>query len=275
MANTPKLVFVGYTNIDINITPMGITTLPGGGAYFAAIAASLFTQPIGLVTRIGRDFESTFLLSRVLAEGVTIVPDKPNGRSTQTYHSPDDPTDRMIDIEMGVNPDLKPADFPLTWLQSVEIVHVATMSPLQQAAFITFLRAQAPQVKISLDTDYCFFDDSDMLAQLKKNFAQVDIAFVNRREYVVLRDVVDTLPEAIVKYDKDGAVYLRKGRKISQVAAEPVVVQDATGAGDVLAGMYLAHMVMGQTAQMALGRGVAIATEAVQEVGVSHLFHVA
>jgi len=77
-----KLVIIGYTNIDINVTPSSTTTLPGGGAYFAAIAASRVINSVGLVTRIGKDYDPTFLLSRVLPDGVHISKDKVNARST-------------------------------------------------------------------------------------------------------------------------------------------------------------------------------------------------
>jgi sugar/nucleoside kinase (ribokinase family) len=271
-SRTPKLIFVGYTNIDINITPSSTTTLPGGGAYFGAVAASKILQPVGLVTRIGHDYDAKFLLSRVLSDGVNIIPDKLTARSIQTYHSDTDLTDRDIKLDWGVAPDIHPSDFPVEWLKTAELIHISTMPPAQQVKFISFLRKNAPQAKISIDTDHYFFKNPELLEQIKYNFSQVDMAFANRHEYVQLKEVVDQLPEAIVKYDKDGADYLQKGKKQFHISTVSANVKDATGAGDILAGTYLGLVTAGKTPEEALEAAVHVATESVKEVGVSHLF---
>ncbi len=268
----PQLVVIGYTNIDINITPLSKTVLPGGGAYFAAIAASRIIKPVGLVTRIGKDYEAEFLLSRVIPDGVKIIPEKLTARSTQIYHSEKDLTDRDIQLEWGVAPDINPQDFPREWLEKAEIVHISTMPPAQQTEFIRFLRKHAPQTKISLDTDHFFFEDKNLFEQIKENFSKVDIAFANRHEYLALKETIDQLPEAIVKFDKDGADYLQHGKKIFHIPTQAVEVKDATGAGDMLAGTYLALIIKSESKEKALKLAVEVATESVKEVGVKHIF---
>ncbi|MEO8581817.1 MAG: carbohydrate kinase family protein [Patescibacteria group bacterium] len=272
MHNSPTLIFVGYTNIDINITLSSRSVLPGGGAYFAAIAASRILPSIGLVTRIGNDYDSSFLLSRVLPDGVHVIAEKLTAKSIQTYHSDEDLTDRDISLEWGVAPDVNPNDFPKKWLKTVKHIHISTMPPHQQEKFISFLRTEAPQAKISLDTDHFFFHDQNLLKKIKENFSKIDLAFANRHEYKALKEVIDTLPEAIVKFDEDGADYMKKGKRIFHVSTPVTQVKDATGAGDLLAGTYLGLIMKGRTQKVALQKAVELATASVKEVGVAHLF---
>jgi len=140
---------------------------------------------------------------------------------------------------MGVNPDIHPRDFPKHWLRSVQFVHISTMSPHQQAEFISFIRQEAPQAKISLDTDHYFFDRPKLIEEIKQNFSQVDIAFANRHEYTLLKDTIHSLPKAVVKFDKEGARYLENGKEFFRLPAPKSEVIDATGAGDMLAGTYV------------------------------------
>lgn len=269
--HNPRLVFVGYTNIDENRRPDGTTILPGGAAYFGSVTASLVSEPIGLVTRIGEDFDRS-LLQRVSQEGIHVIHGTPNGRSTQVYHSLTDLTQRDIFIEWGVNPDLNPQDFPSEWLESAAYIHIATMPPLQQRTFIEYLREHAPQAKLSIDTDLIFLQDEETRALVADNFKQVDLAFVNRREYDLLKDVVDTREEAIVKLDEEGAVYLRRGVQHAQAQTRRVDAVDVTGAGDIFAGTFLSHRTNGNSVEAALQEATSTATTSVTQVGISHLF---
>lgn len=270
LEHSPQLIFVGYTNIDENRRPDGITVLPGGAAYFGSAAASLVTRPIGLVTRIGEDFDRS-LLERVSQEGIHVIKDIPTGRSTQIYHSLKDLTQRDISVEWGVNPDLNPEDFPHEWLSSATHIHIATMLPTQQQIFIRYLREKAPQAKLSIDTDLVFLQDEATRTLVAQNFGQIDLAFVNRREYELLKDVVDTREEAIVKLDEEGAIYLRRGIQQVQAQTRRVKPVDVTGAGDVFAGTFLASRAMHEPVDISLQRATDTATKSVTQIGITHV----
>ncbi len=272
MVTNPKLIFIGYTNIDINITPKGQTTLPGGAAYFAAIAASRILQPIGLVTRIGTDFDPKFLLTRVLAEGVHIISDKPTARSTQIYHSITDLTNRDITLDWGVAPDLNPLDIPNHWLKTAEIIHIATMPPLQQKKFLDYVKIHAPQVKISIDTDIFLLKNPSSKKKVEYNFKQANIVFANRKEYESLKITIDQVPEAIIKLDQEGAYLLQYGKIVMSVPAQNVEPIDPTGAGDIFAGTFLACRLQGKTDRQCLEQAVESATYSITKPGVMHLF---
>lgn len=266
------LAVVGYTTIDININPKKKSVLPGGAAYFFAISASLFTKKIGLVTRIGGDFKSKFLLSRVLEKGIKKIKNGKTMKSIQTYHSLTDLTDRSIDWEWGVAPSLSVKDIPVNWLKSAKWVHVATMPPAHQQKFVRFLKKKAPQAKMSIDTDLVFLKDKKNLKIIKTNFRAADLVFVNRREYAILKLFLDKLKQLVVKLDEAGAKYLEKGETICQVKAKEVKVKEVTGAGDIFAGAFIANQYLGKPIRQCLKIATNLATKSVTKEGVEHLF---
>ncbi len=272
MDTRPSLLIIGYTNIDINITPTKTTTLPGGAGYFAALAASLITQPIGFVTRIGTDFDPSLLLSRILPDGIHIIPDKPTARSIQRYHSDTDLTQRDISLKWGVAPDLCPEDIPREWTDSIQYIHIGTMHPDQQARFLSWIRSHMPKTTISIDTDHYLFSFPGYLEKIQENFRSADIIFLNRNEYAELRNITDTHPFSIVKQDKDGANILHYGKETYRVQAETVEPVDVTGAGDVLAGVFLASLSKGIPEADALKIAVSFATQSITQEGILHLF---
>jgi sugar/nucleoside kinase (ribokinase family) len=273
MSPYPKLVIIGYTNIDINITPKSQSTLPGGAAYFVACAASLLTANVGLVTRIGYDFDPTFLLTRVVKDGVHIIPDKETAKSIQTYFSLTDPTDRDVVLKKGVAQDLNPNDIPEGWLENAEIIHVGTMPPEYQKVFIEYVKEnKGENTLLSTDTELSFVKNPRMRKQIVKNMSYPDMVFVNRLEYELLKKELSHIRHVIVKLDKDGAVYLYEGKEECRVTTKNTEAVDSTGAGDVFAGTFLAARVNGDSFETALKKAADKATNSIEKEGVMHLF---
>lgn len=269
----PKLVIIGYTNIDVNITPKSKTILPGGAAYFVACAASLTTKPVGLVTRVGYDFDPTFLLTRVLPEGVKIIKDKETAKSIQTYYSEEDPTQRDVKLEQGVAQDLNPADIPQGWLEKAEIIHVGTMPPQYQKVFLEYVKKnKKPETILSTDTELSFVKNPELQPQIIENLALADLVFVNRLEYELLKEHLDKIQHVIIKLDKDGAIYKHKGVEEARVSTSKVTPVDSTGAGDIFAGTFLANRVNGASIKESLEKSAEVATESIEKEGMMHLF---
>lgn len=269
---TPSFVVVGHTCIDINKTPKKETKSFGGAGYFSALAASRAVQPVGLVTRVGGDYDPRFLFSHVESLGVHVIKDKATMCSIQTYHSASDLTDRDIEQIWGVGPDICPDDFPKEWYTSVVHVHLATMPPSQQKQCIDLVRTSMPQATLSIDTDLFLLKDEETIQAVAANFTAADIVFSNRREYEILRDVIDTCPMSIVKLDGDGAYILSYGKKIYSSGAPKVDVVDTTGAGDIFAGTFLANKVIGKSDTECLQKAIKVASESVTHHGIEYLF---
>jgi len=269
----PKLVVIGFTNIDVNVTPSKETIAPGGAGFFVAIAASLFLPNVGLVTRVGNDFDPSFLLSRVSPDGVKLIRDKVTARSTQTYASDSDLTQRNIKLEDGVAADLNSADIPEGWIEHAEFIHIATMPPAQQAAFQKYvMQYKLPQAIVSIDTDQYFFNQPELIPIIEDNFACADLIFTNRFEYQTLERVVKAHAFAVVKQDEGGAYILKKGKKVLSGPAPRVTAIDVTGAGDVFAGTFLAKQALGDNLEASLKQAITGASHSVTAEGVMHLF---
>lgn len=271
MAQTPPIIVIGCTNSDVNITPTETLRSTGGGAYFSAIGASLVQKPVGLVTKVGGEFDLTFLLNQVVSDGIRVVPDGRTTQSIQTYYDANDLSKRRIELVDGVSFDLSPADFVDEWQGEVKVVHISTMPPLQQRAFIPFLRQRFPQAQISIDTDSWFFDQPELVQEIAHNFGLVDIVFLNRVESAKFQDLLPQLPHVVTKQDKDGAVVLQFGQEIARAQSPQVKARDATGAGDILAGVYLARLTQGLDPQTALEEAVQMASRSVTQTGLEHL----
>ncbi|MCX8008760.1 MAG: carbohydrate kinase family protein [Patescibacteria group bacterium] len=269
---TPSFIVIGYTNIDVNVTPSKTTVLPGGAGYFAALGGSLATSSVGLVTRIGEDFDDTFLRSRLHGEGIHKILNKKTARSIQTYHSDTDLTQRDISLDWGVAPDLCPEDIPVSWFGSAHFVHIGTMPPDQQYAFIPFVRKNMPNAILSIDSDSYLFSNTEMLDLIKRNFNVCDIVFMNRTEYGILKTLAQNHPFVVVKQDKDGAFILHKGTVSCLIKAKAVTPKDVTGAGDILAGVFLGCLSMGFSEEESLQKAVDIATNSITADGIDHLF---
>lgn len=267
MPDLPALIVIGFTNIDVNIFPgRKAVVTPGGAGYFVSLAASACISPVGFVTRIGSDFDKTFLLSRVLSRGVH-VSSKPSTRSTQIYHSAEDPTDRTLTIQPGASDDLTTEDIPLEWEAAAKYIHIATMPPRQQSEIFRFVKQHFPKAVISADTDYTFLRNKENLRDIQSCFGMADIIFLNKSEYEELKQIAVSHPFAIVKLDKDGAMCLKSGTITEKVSAPAVRVIDTTGAGDIFAGTFLAHYLMSHTLHDSLRTAVEAASESVAKQG--------
>ncbi len=271
-STTPEISFIGYATIDVNIAPKNSSVLPGGAAYFASLAASRIIKPVGLITRVGSDYNSSFLLNNVLSEGVKVIPDGKTAKSTLTYFSESDTTNRDISVEWGVAEFLIGDDIPREWLSFLKIIHIATMIPSQQYVILEYIKKCVPQAIISIDTDSFLLNNEQNIAIIRKSFEQSDIVFANRREYEILAETIEGRPEAIVKMDKDGAIYMQNGKIVASSRANDVKTVDVTGAGDIFAGTFLAYRHLEFSAQEALDRATNIATASITKKGITHLF---
>lgn len=60
----PRLVVVGHVCLDVNEMPSTTQESHGGAGYFAALAASSVAPHVGLVSRVGVDYDTELLFQR-------------------------------------------------------------------------------------------------------------------------------------------------------------------------------------------------------------------
>jgi sugar/nucleoside kinase (ribokinase family) len=98
-----------------------------------------------------------------------------------------------------------------------------------------------------------------------------DIAFMNRTEGEMLRDITAEIPMFVLKRDAQGAELLARGARQAFVPAPAVSVVDVTGAGDVVAGTFLASLVSDKSAEELLAAAVRAASESITKEGIEHM----
>lgn len=267
----PAITIVGHLNIDINRYPhKPEEVLPGGAAYFVVLAASLLNPSLGVVTTLGPDFPLDTLGSRVRLDGARKV-DTPASKSIQTYFDENNPSKRDLELFNGAAQLLKPEDIPLSWLQESQWIHIATMPPVHQLPFMKYLREHHVKGTVSVDTDISFLKQAELQPIIEESFKLADVVFMNRYEYEILGDKINEYPTVVVKKDAEGAMLFERGKQVAEAKAPTTDCVDATGAGDIFAGTYIAETVNGKPAAEALRMAVEKATYSVSQTGVEHL----
>lgn len=270
-----NFAIIGDLAYDQSITPRGSRRVLAGSAYNVAVAAATVaeTGTVGVVARVGHDFqEGIGSLHRrgIDIEGILIVPRGKTAVFTITEH--EDNT-RELQAELGVSEQVNPHIFPESYRTS-SWVHLASSHPEKYLRWIPYLRRSLPQSTIiSADANDLFIETAieATVAALKS----VDLVFINEAELAAIRarcpDFVLNVP-LILKKGNKGASYIDMLCGIEySVSAPSVEVVDTSGAGDTLAGVFLAEKAKGISDEKALEDGVNTASKTVTNFGVEHI----
>jgi sugar/nucleoside kinase (ribokinase family) len=269
---SPEILFAGYLVNDINIFPKKRSENPGGAVFFSAIAALTLTKSIGISSKVGKDYKYIKLLDDLKVDTKGIKKSKKNTTNVKIrYTDSNDLSKRSLEISDGASSDFSPEDIPIDWLISAKYIHIATMDPFQQLMFVKFIKNLNLQCKISIDSDSHFMNKKENIVLIKDMLGYVDTVFLNRYEYEILNRFIYTVPQVLVKKDSEGASLLKFGLKKHTVEADKVEAVDATGAGDVFAGAFLAAQLVGLDSSLSLEYAVRLATKSVTENGVGHI----
>jgi sugar/nucleoside kinase (ribokinase family) len=257
------LVVIGHVGLATDRTVAGTTVVVGGSGYaVAAASAALFDGRVGLVAQVGPDLDLSVLQSTGLnLAGVTVLP----GMSARFLIQQFQDGTRSFDSDLGVAAHPRPDLFPAAYLHAKH-VHVGTAPPQQQLTWLRFIRDSGSTATISVDMFEHFVVTE--LAASRAVYDLADLLFMNETEYEGLY-VADAYPKSpvILKRGADGAELIRGGMK-HRVHAAPVHEVDPIGAGEVLAGVFLALHAQGLSEEHALRHAVAAATSSVTEFGV-------
>jgi sugar/nucleoside kinase (ribokinase family) len=258
------LVLIGHVGFATNRTAHGAKTSLGGAGYATAFAASaLLNGGVGLVAQVGQDFDLA-ALSRLNLEiaGVAALP----GASARFYiHQLDDGT-RSFRSELGVAAGPRLDLFPASYL-GAKYVHLGTAPPDQQLTWLRFLRDKGCSAQISVDMFEHFVSTEPDACREASDLA--DMIFLNQAEYNGLYNE-NHWPKAptILKHGPGGADFIADGMS-RHVSAPTVREVDPIGAGEVLAGTFLALCARGLQEIEALNYAVSAASSSVMESGVN------
>lgn len=258
------LVLIGHVGLATDRTPAGTVTYWGGSGFATAFAASaLHGGRVGLVAQVGEDFDLALFRSLGLdVEGVAVQP----GASARFVidHAPDVSLSFRSDLGVAAEPQLD--YFPASYFQAGH-VHLGSAPPRQHLAWLDFLRDRGCRAQISADMFEPFV--AAQPATCRQVCERVDLIFLNEAENLGLYQgrPYPSVP-TILKHGPAGAEFLTGGIRY-RVPAPRVTEVDPVGAGEILAGAFLALRARGLADKQALRYAVIVAASSVTEFGVA------
>jgi sugar/nucleoside kinase (ribokinase family) len=260
------LTIYGHVGFDISITPTENVKLPGGAAYYGALAASLISNYVGIVSVVGEDFPAENLTSlNIDTTGIKFK----NGDSA-IFHQEYDEKNEVVKFFTNLNvcEELSPSIIPEYYLKS-SVFFITTAPPSQQKKVLDWLIERKFNGTIAIDTTMTYISEFRVL--LREYSKYIGIIFLNSQEYKALNWSPVESMIFVVKDGSKGVRFWKSG--VWEVIPAPSVerVYTTTGAGDILASVCLASVASGEIFNIALLHGVELATESVRNLGVEHL----
>ena len=257
------LVLIGHVGFATDRTATGTITYAGGSGFATAFAAATLFDRVGLVAQVGADFDlGVFRPLAIDTAGVTVLP------GPSAIFVIDQARDGRVSFssDLGVAAEPRFDTFPPSYL-SASYVHLGSAPPRQQLEWLKFLRDKGCRAQISADMFEPFVAAEPVAC--REVCDRADLVFLNEAEYRGLYyDRGQPSAPTVLKHGPAGAEFLTaKGRqRVPAPAAEEV---DSVGAGEILAGVFLALRARGLAADRALSYAVVAAARSVTEFGVS------
>jgi sugar/nucleoside kinase (ribokinase family) len=261
-ARPADLVIVGHVGFATDRTVKGSISYVGGSGFVVAFTAAALLDGVGLVAQVGEDFDLNILgRLRIDMRGVAVQP----GASARLRidHASDGTISFGSDLGVAAEPAF--GRYPAAYLHA-RYVHLGTAPPRQQLAWLKYLRDMGCHPQVSVDMFEPFAAaEPDACHEVCD---RADLIFMNEAEH---RDLYAGRPHPsapiVLKHGPGGAEFLGDGvrHRIPAPRADEV---DPIGAGEILAGSFLALRARGLAEDQALAYAVAAATRSVTEFGV-------
>ena len=281
----PRLAVFGNLILDDVVLPDGATRMgqPGGAALYVALAARLWQVEVGIVSVVGEDYPAP-ILDALTERGIDLEGVRRasgptlrtwllyEGRRRRVVHRLDGPT------HAEVSPSLD--DLPAQWRP--ETCHLAPMPfPVQRR--LAAALARRPNLLVSLDPYELVREDA--LAEWHGLLAGLDLLFLSEDEMELpggleapeqaLRRLAGSpgrLRQVLYKRGADGGVVFDpRADRLRSWRSLPTQVTEPTGAGDAFAGGLLAGLLLGDSWDRALARGLVSASLALEGQGADSL----
>jgi sugar/nucleoside kinase (ribokinase family) len=257
------LVLIGHVGFATDRTANGTATYIGGSGFAAAFAAASLLDGVGLVAQVGGDLDlNTLRLLPLDMEGVVVLP----GASARFFVDQSRDGRLSFSSDLGVAAEPSFGLFPASYLRA-KYLHLGSAPPQQQLAWLKFLRDKGCRAQVSVDMFEPFVAAEPDTCRKVCDCA--DLIFLNEAECQGLyQGRPSSSAPTILKRGPVGAEFLADGVR-HRIPAPPAAEVDPIGAGEILAGAFLALRARGLAKDRALIYAVAVAARSVTEFGVA------
>ncbi|HEV2403528.1 MAG TPA: carbohydrate kinase family protein [Candidatus Saccharimonadales bacterium] len=259
-----ELVLVGHVGFAEDHTPFGSEISLGGSGYVCARGATVANpNQVGLVAAVGEDFDLSALgRLGIDLQGISTM----RGQSAKFSITQNPDGSRVWTGELGVATVSNTATLPRTYFRA-DHFHLGTMPLKQQVEWLRKIRTVSSNASVSVDMFETTASANPELARSLCSLA--DLIFLNTVELGLLFDTY-SLPTCpmIVKEGANGAYYFSDGRRSRQIEAPQVDAIDTTGAGELVAGVFLSLREASMPILDALHHSIMVASAKVTEFGV-------
>jgi sugar/nucleoside kinase (ribokinase family) len=257
------LVLIGHVGFATNRTAKGTITYVGDSGFATAFAAAALLDGVGLVAQVGGDFDLDVLQPLPIdMAGVAVLPG-----ASATFVI-DQAGDGRLSFSSDLGVAAEPAfdSFPPSYF-GASYIHLGSAPPRQQLAWLAFLRDKGCCAQVSVDMFQPFVAAEP--GTCREVCDRADLIFLNEAEYRGLYGG-RARPSAptILKHGAGGVEFLADGGQL-RIPAPPADEVDSVGAGEILAGTFLALCAKGLVRDRALSYAVAAASRSVTEFGVA------
>ncbi|WP_327359541.1 carbohydrate kinase family protein [Streptomyces sp. NBC_01304] len=211
----------------------------GGAALHLSVAAARAGQQIAPASVIGADLARLTADPRLPALDWSLLRHDPKPSASFTIHYDDQGTVADVDTAYGAAEHLTEHALRTLAHYPHDVFHVSCRRPLHVAEVLNALTAHG----CSFSLDFHLPSAPQLIEAAAPWLRRATTVFVNAEEYALLAQVTRTrpCPEVVVTDGPRPARVLLHGRALPAVVPPPVTVRQITGAGDTLAGTYLAH----------------------------------
>ncbi|MFC9913957.1 PfkB family carbohydrate kinase [Streptomyces sp. NPDC127197] len=230
----------------------------GGAALHVALAATRAgarTAPVSVVGQDLADLPHHPALSAVDWTALLITAG-PSASFVMHY----DRDGRLIDLNACYGAASQLTDHALNLIspQRGDFYHVCCRRPLNVPAVLKALT----DLDIAFSVDFFLSSATELIAKAAPWLPRASWIFANAEEYPLLDSALDThvLPGVAVTDGPRPVRLLRHGRLLAEAAPPATAPVEVAGAGDTLAGTYLARLLCGDSVTEALDAAVAAAS---------------
>lgn len=240
----------------------------GGVVANAAVACRLAGVPVTFLCSVGDDEAAGRCVSRLTERGVTVRPTRTAGPTARAFITLDGDGEKRLVLAKGVSMYPPAAACATAGLDGVAWLHTALYDIEAATALID--RCRHAGVPWSIDLEPATFESGLPEACLRG----AEVVFVNSRAVAALGEDADTtlFANGVREVVRTGGPYGAEWRTPADAAKAAVPpglgpVVDSTGAGDCLAGSFVARRLAGDPVASALDYAVTAASLSCTRLG--------